>query len=165
MQSSAFSKLVRKYFDYLTDKFEFSITEERFYPESFGDAIVVFQSPTSFLTVTRERGDVLLEMGPMPNPGKKAYNLGEIIEFLAPDEWKGLKVFVFPDLPEKPEDSTEIQVRHLSSLVGQYAEPILRGNFSRWEDLEKFSNKKLKEFEANELPKLREAMRKKSARG
>lgn len=153
MESNVFAEIVKKYFHYLIDDYGFHIVEERYAPESFGNSLVVFQLNSTFISLSRDRGDIYLDIGSVSSP-KNTYNLGTVIEFLRPQDYQQIKVFGFPKLPDDPYKRIEIPVRYWATLLRQYCEPILSGDFSQWNELGEHQRRAVEEFTKNELPKI-----------
>ncbi len=153
MKHNIFAEIVKRYFHYLITDYGFRIVEERYDPESFGNSLVVFQLNLTFISLSLDKGDVYLDIGSVSNP-KNTYNLGTVIEFLRPQEHQRIKVFGFSKLPDDPYERMEIPIRYWAELLHQYCQPILRGDFAQWKELEVHQKRSVEEFTKNELPKV-----------
>ncbi len=142
---NAFAEIVKQNFGYLLDNYGFSVVDESYNPEWFGDALVEFQSAQLQVLVIRERGDVFLFVSPLSHPEYR-FELSEIINFLAPNERERVKVYFFPDLPGEPEKSMDLQSANLARVLYQYGSPLLRGEFLQWKELSEFTQRQVDKF-------------------
>ncbi len=118
MEHDIFAELAKKYFQYLIADYGFSVVHESYYPQAFGDSLVQFQSNTTVVLLTRDKGQVLIDLGPSSEPRIAWHSLSNIIDFLAPGI--GKSVFAFPDYPGEPEKSMQVQLSRLAPILRQY---------------------------------------------
>ena len=86
MEQYGFTDQVKKYFRYLTEDFGFSIVvEEKSNRQAFGNSLIQFRSNAVSVTVTLDRGQVLIDIGPYPEVPDYQFSLVSVMEFLAPD--------------------------------------------------------------------------------
>lgn len=151
---TTFFSIVMKYFQYLSTDYDFKIKkleESERHPDNEGR--VEFESPTTFVTVSSEQWTVSAHVGRVKD-NKYYYFLDPrtIYEYFALTEYDKQLV-----CSQNPEDDREARIllnriallhkkndssNHISSIekqlddysnwLRQYAEPFLRGDFSRW---------------------------------
>ncbi len=133
MYRSNESELITKYFSYLFEQYEFAITDAKYFPESFGNWVVVLESPKCSPRFTLDRDTVLCDVGPLLEPSRSK-----------DEKWFGLP-FIIAYL-EKSE--VRLWYLHMTSEVEpQLAKlaDILRGSINQIVDifsLENFANHK-----------------------
>jgi hypothetical protein len=140
MEQYVFTDQVKKYFHYLTEDYGFSIVaEEKSNRQAFGNSLIEFRSSTASVIVTLDRGQVLIDMGPYPEVPGYQFSLVTVIEFLA----SGLNepVYIFPEQWDNYYDMIDWQVMRLAGLLRQYCTPVLKGEFSKWKEMDEIRTK------------------------
>lgn len=133
MSKVLFLQRVRKHFEYLVVEHGFSVVAERYDSEAFGNGVVQFQSSSVTITVTLDRGQVLIDVEPYPGIPAYRFDLNTVVEFLAPEA--GIPVYVFPDKWDDYSEMVDWQTARLAGILKQYCIPILRGQFFKWEEM------------------------------
>ncbi len=64
MNQHSFIERVRTSFQYLIDDYGFSVKDERYDPQSFGNSLVEFRSKETAIRLVLDRGQVLIDLGP-----------------------------------------------------------------------------------------------------
>jgi len=147
MTGSMFNERVKRQFRYLTENYGFSVVDERYNPEAFGNSLVDFQSGDIVMRVLLDRGQVMVDFCPCAGSSKSWYGLGSIVEFLAPEADE--PIYIFPETWENYQDVINWQVDRLASVVQRYCARVLRGEFSEWEEIaETRSRKATSEYHA-----------------
>ncbi len=147
MTGSMFNEQVKRQFRYLIEDYGFSVVDERYDPEAFGNSLVDFQSDSIVMRVLLDRGQVMIDFRPRAGPSKSWYGLDSVVEFLAP-EADG-PAYIFPETWDNYQDMINWQVDRLASVVQRYCARVLRGEFSGWEEIaETRSRKATSEYQA-----------------
>ena len=133
MEKYVFAEQVKKHFHYLIDEYGFSVVDERYDAEAFGDSLVQFQSSTVDLSIILDRGQVLIDIGPHPESPDYRFGLVSVIEFLAPEADE--PAYIFPETWDNYYDMIDWQVTRLARVLQQYCAPVLRGEFSQWKEM------------------------------
>lgn len=141
MDGKRFIELVKKYFGYLVEDYGLT-TAESFNPRDMSGSIG-FYTPNALITFTEDRGDVYLDIGPIPNAERTYYSLGEMANFMSPERGKDVQVFGFPKLPDDEYQRISIQLNHWAPLLRRYCEPLLKGRFTQWKELEERRNMRM----------------------
>jgi hypothetical protein len=127
-----FTELVKKYFRFLVDEFGFSVANEEHNRQMFGDRVVEYRSPTTVVTVSSE-GFVLTEFGPASEPHVAHFLLFNVISFfdakLAEAEKSALGNV------RQPRRNQESQIARSAELLHQFGEPMLKGDFTQWNEI------------------------------
>jgi len=143
MKQHAFAEQVKKHFHYLVDDYGFSVVDEKHDPEAFGNSLVDFQSSTAVIRVLLDRGQVLVDIRPSIEPPTFWFDLGSLVEFLAPEADE--PVYVFPETWDNYYEMIEWQVARLARVLRQYCALVLRGEFSQWREIDKRRKKSAEE--------------------
>lgn len=143
MSENSFSQLVQKAFAFLLEDYGFQIVRESYEPQLMGNAAVVLASPTVIVTIVKDRGQVLINMGEAPIAAEERLEFADIVRFFASD--KNLDVYQFgPNPYDVP--SAEDQVSRLAWLSREYCTPILRGDFSMRDAIKGLEKERLAEL-------------------
>jgi len=140
MTESMFNEQVKKQFWYLIEDYGFSVVDERYNPEAFGNSLVDFQSNSIVMRVLLDRGEVTVDFRPRTGPSNSWYDLGSVVEFLAPEADE--PIYIFPETWGNYQDMINWQVDRLAKVVQQYCARVLRGEFSGWEEIAETRNRK-----------------------
>jgi hypothetical protein len=132
MVNNTFSQMIRKHFEYLINEYHFSIREEYYGSEPFGDALIEFWSSTTIVSIRLDRLDIIVLIGPFGEEEAARLSLEVIIDFLTHGEIKLLNTSV--NSRESFESRIEFLLKRYAYLLRQYCDPILRGDFSIWLD-------------------------------
>ncbi len=133
MEQYVFAEQVKERFRYLIDDHGFSVVDERYDPEAFGNSLVDFQSSNTVIRVLLDRGQVLIDIGPCPRSPDYWFGLASVVEFLAPEADE--PAYIFPETWDSYYDKIDWQVVRLARVLRQYCAPVLRGEFSRWKEM------------------------------
>ena len=118
MEQYVFVEQVKKRFRYLTDDYGFSVVDERYDPEAFGNSLVQFQSSLVGVRVALDRGQVLIDIGSSSEPQVSWFSLPNVVKYLAPelDEL----AYVFPERWDDYYHMVDWQVIRLAHLLQRY---------------------------------------------
>jgi len=131
MERSAFYDQVKERFCYLVQDYGFSVIHEEYYPESYGNAIVVLQSKDCRVRVLLEREQVLVEVGPLWAPEDWSshasdlwFDLTDITAFLTQgtDRWE----YYFPDTSLDHAYRIDRQLIRLAGILRPYCGRVFR---------------------------------------
>jgi hypothetical protein len=127
MNENAFTKEVRKEFAFLFDDYDFQIDKESSEPARMGNAGVVLVSSNVLMSIVKDRGQVLINIGEVSKPREEWFEFADVIRFFSADE--NLDVYQFRT---NPYDVPPIdrQLSRLAWLAREYCSPIFRGDFS-----------------------------------
>ncbi len=123
--NSVFSTLVKEHFKYLFE-LGFRVTSERYDPEFFGNAQIVFESAEVGIDIVVDRGQVLISLGPISNRRWDWFEFASVVRRLAPNVDL---VYLREARPNEKIDLEE-QVKWLANLMHQYCGLVLQGDFS-----------------------------------
>jgi hypothetical protein len=134
MRTEIFYDLVKKYFNYLIDRYGFSIsTEDPIVGNPLWRGRIVYVSGKNnsqkrqvAIRITLDRGYVLLDIGSPDLQSRDWFDLSEIIKVVEPE----IVVYDKPDYSQGPVDILEPQIRKLSDLVLHYCASFINGDFS-----------------------------------
>jgi hypothetical protein len=131
MKRPEFFQQVRERFSYLMDDFGFSVIHEEYYPQSFGNALVVLESKDCRIRVLLEKEQVLVDVGPLSAPEEWSSH--------APDYWFGLTyvtallapeaepmAYQFPDTSLDRNARIDRQLVRLAGILRPYCDQIAR---------------------------------------
>jgi len=135
MEQYSFIERVKTSFQYLVDDYGFSIANERYDPQSFGNSLVEFRSETTAIRLILDRSQVLVDLGPISWNPNSWFSLSSVMEFLAPEA--GESAYVFPETWESYYDMIDWQVNRLAHILRRYCSLVLTGQFDAWEELER----------------------------
>lgn len=147
MTERMFNEQVKRQFRYLIEDYGFSVVGERYDPEAFGNSLVDFRSGSIIMRMLLDRGQVMVDFRPCVGPSDSWYDLGSVIEFLAPEADE--PAYIFPETWDNYQDMVNWQVDRLAGIVRRYCIRILRGEFSEWEEIaEARKRKAMDEYKA-----------------
>lgn len=66
MHRYMFTERVKEKFRYLVEEYGFSVADERYDPDAFGNSLVDYQSGKTTIRVLLDRGEVTIGVGPYP---------------------------------------------------------------------------------------------------
>jgi hypothetical protein len=134
MNGCTFVDLAKRHFAYLVRDFGYSVVDEWMNPRSFGNSLVAYRSGSVEIHVKRDRGDVLIDVGPYPSPGcDYEFGLGSVAGFLKLDLAE--PVYLFPETWASECEHNEDQLVRVARVLREYFAPVLRGEFRDWEAL------------------------------
>jgi len=135
MNDYVFADQAKTKFRYLIDSYGFTVVDELYDPEAFGNSLVQYRSASLDIYIILDRGRVLVDIAPYPNVSNYRFGLLSFIEYLAPE--LGEIEYIYPDEPEDYNGKIDWQVERVAGLLQQYcAEPVLTGEFSAWAELD-----------------------------
>jgi hypothetical protein len=129
---ASFAELVKKHFDFLLKDYGFKIVQADKYK-------VVFQSRALIIEIMEDRGSVLDWIGQVSSP-KIRYNTLLIADFLAGGVSSHIRIHDF-------KENVQVQVGLIADAMRQHLAPILREEFTQWEELDEFRRKCIAEGE------------------
>ncbi len=139
MQTGSYNELVKKHFRFLVDDYGFTLVRDEYDPEAFGNSLVEYRLPTTIVMVSRDRDWIRVGVGSISDPRHRLYSLESLIEFFAPEAPKGIDTY-------QPEASDDFQLSNLACILQDYGGPVLRGEFTKWKELEEYVHKEVEEF-------------------
>ena len=140
MQSESFSSLVKQYFGYLIDEYNFQIKRE-YDSFNFNNSSVEFHSPMTIVVVTLERGATFVLIGPSSEPEIARLSLESIIDFLS--QGRDTDLIDTKDTIGNIRLQTEYCLSRYATLLQNYGDSVLRGDFSWWVDACKYTLAKI----------------------
>mgnify|MGYP000219498111 CR=1 FL=1 len=143
MTQYIFTEQAKQHFHYLIDDYGFSVVDERYEPEAFGNSLIQFRSSAIDIMVVLDRGQVLIDVSPYPRLSNYQFGLATVVKFLAPEANE--PVYIFPETWEDYDDMIEWQLTRLARMLRQYCAPVLRGEFSDWETMNECRKKEAEE--------------------
>ena len=146
MERNVYAEQIKKHFFFLIEELGFVMLHERYFPDLMGNSDIVFQSKNVGVRCLLDRGIVEVRIGPVAMPMEKWFDLSIIVGFLAPNAPSTLFFSAddfFSDQGKTSDDEwTEKQVKRLAQIARGYCEPVLRGEFERWQELGQFRERK-----------------------
>lgn len=127
-----FIEQAREQFRYLVDDFAFRVGAERYDPDSFGNALVEYESAAADVRITLDRGQVLIDVKQHSESWSTSFGLPTILSYLAPNVDE--PPYVFPDAGDYCE-RVSWQLARLARVFRQFCGPILTGEFSDWDTM------------------------------
>ncbi len=124
--------IIKEHYKYL-DEYGFSIYQERYSPEFFGDAEVIYQSSSVVVKIVVDRSQVLINIGKGAWPEKDWFEFSDVMRFFAPGE----RAYVFA------QSSVENQVKRTARLMKQYCWKLLEGDFSMQDQIKTIEAKRV----------------------
>lgn len=121
MERIMFFDLIEHYFQYLINDYGFSVIAKEVYP-NFDNAEMILQSNGCRIRVLRERGQVFVDVGPLP-PRNNWYDLATLIAYLTrgANTWE----YKIPDHGDY-EYKVEWQVMRLADILRPYCAQICK---------------------------------------
>ncbi len=141
MEKNAFFEAVEKEFAFLLDEYGFHIYQETYFPEKMGNASVLFTSDHTVISIILDRSQVLSKIGKRSKPSNEWFEITDIVRFFSSDE--DMDVYQFSKKNPYDVPSVENQVLRLAKLIRRYCEPVLRGDFSKEEEIKKIEIKRV----------------------
>jgi hypothetical protein len=141
MELNQFQELVERHFSYISTDERYSVARI-LGSESFGNALIEYQSKETILRISLDKSQVLIDIKPRSTTHISWFGLPSLIEFLAPESNEA--AYVFPDKWDDYDDMIEWQVKRVARILHQYCEPILSGKFTKWKKVEKMRLKKVR---------------------
>lgn len=143
MTQYKFIEQTKRHFRYLIDDYSFSVVDEEYDPEAFGNSLVRFRSSTADVVLVLDRGQVLIDINPYPMMQDCQFGLPSVVKFLAPEVSE--PAYIFPETWENYNDMIDSQLERLARVLRQYCSSVLRGEFSDWEALSDSRKKEAEE--------------------
>jgi hypothetical protein len=123
VRKNEFSELAQKHYRYLVEVYGFALVDEIYSLRSFGNCQLRFESDTAGVKITKDRGQVFVEIGSLSIPDS---------------EWKGLQSLAGDEVPIDPDETKPVDERYddlvsrQAQLLREYCDSLLRGNFEAW---------------------------------
>ena len=117
-----FAEVVRDRFAFLENEYGFELLDSAYSPSFFGNSLFLYMSASTGLSMTRDRSQVFVEIGPASAPSETWTSLNQIVKTAT-----GGQVPV-PIDPDRGLNGTAAEARlldHLGLLLRQYCEPLL----------------------------------------
>lgn len=140
MHRYMFTERVKEKFRYLVEEYGFSVADERYDPDAFGNSLVDYQSGKTTIRVLLDRGEVTIGVGPYPLASDCWFDLSSVLEFLAVHISEPL--YIFSEEWDRHDDMIDWQVSRLAHLLQQCCSSVLRGEFTKWKEMEQLRRKK-----------------------
>lgn len=154
MELNQFQELVERHFSYISADERFSMVRN-LGSESFGNALIEYQSNEVILQISLDKSHVLIDIKPRSMTDISWLGLPSLIAFLAPESNEA--AYVLPDKWDDYDDMIEWQVKRVARIFHQYCEPILSGKFTKWKEVAemrlKMVRKEYKEITGEDYPK------------
>jgi hypothetical protein len=138
----------------LTTEFDFWVVDKVFDPQTMGNAFVRYKSSRVGIEIVIDRDQLLIVLGDQMEPREKWFGYSYVLEYFAPAEIAYLDVGQL--FNEKRANHTsnadtwkeviEYQLQRVSSMLRQYCEPILRGNFDMKKEIKEIEQKNVTEM-------------------
>jgi len=143
MEQYDFSNKVKEQFQYLTEDYDFSITDEEYYSEGFGNIFVRYRSVSLDIAVGLDRGQVYVDVSPRPPRQDYQFGLPTIIQFTTP----GAEDFtyIYPEEPDDPYQRINWQISRVAHLLRKYCSSVLKGEFTGWDEMDEWRRQKVLE--------------------
>jgi hypothetical protein len=129
MERPIFFDQVKQHLQFLIDDYQFSVIEERYYPDAFGDCLVLMQSRDCRVSVGLDRGAVFVKVGSLaaadldsPNSWFDIMNVTAFVTQGSPQE---PLAYELPDDALDPAAKTDWQLSRLSKILQLNWENIL----------------------------------------
>ncbi len=141
METGEFPKLVRKYFGYLVDDFDYSVEDKPNNIGPFNYGVIEFRSPKTTIQVGREQDRptdvVYVQVKPSKAPNEVSKSLRWIVDAL------GIKA----DLPDDftPPQQLENSLKKYAFCLKEHCLEFILGDFSKWDRVLKYFIEKKKE--------------------
>lgn len=140
MHRYMFTERVKEEFRYLVEEYGFSVADERYDRDAFGNSLVDFQSSKVTIRVLLDRGEVTIGVGPYPLSSDYWFDLSSVLEFLSVHTSE--PAYVFPEEWDSYDDMVDWQVSRLAHLLQQCCSSVLRGEFTEWKEMDEIRRKK-----------------------
>ncbi len=144
MTAKSFAELVKENFWYLTKQYGFTVKETLFSSDAFGNGKVEFRSSSTIVVVQLARFDVLTSIGPISEQEIGWLSFEQLVEFFSQG-----KDNMLLDLSMRQQYQFEewitYRLSQYSIALRKYGEPFLRGDFSGWFKIQKWSLKKMQD--------------------
>ncbi len=129
MERPKFFDQVKQHLQFLIDDYQFSILEERYYPEAFGDCLVLMQSRDCRIRVVLDRSQVFIDVGPLAisalDSSSSWFDLMVIVAFVTQGSSQEPLIYEYPDDALAPDAKTDWQLSRLSRILQSNWESIL----------------------------------------
>ena len=135
MDNVPFFEEVRRQFDYLVKDYGFSVKQEFYAPEAFGNAVVELRSSEVGVRVLLDRGQVLVDIGPLSLPPESWFGLPSIVQFIASQAIDS--EYIFPESWEDYDVMVSHQIERVANILRKYGTPVVAGSFKGWEEIGK----------------------------
>lgn len=143
MTQYSFTDRAKEHFSYLMDDYGYSVAEERYEPEAFGNSLVRFHSRMVDISIVLDRGQVLVDISPYLSQSNYQFGLPSLLDFLRPGT--ETSVYVFPETWEDYDDMVEQQLVRLAHTLREDGGQLLTGEFSDWEAVYQREKKRAEE--------------------
>lgn len=131
------------------------VAAEETQPTVFGNGFVEFRSADVGVLVTLERGQVLVNIGPVNAPSSGWFGLPTLLAFYAPE--LAAPAYRFPEAWAEYDEMVAQQVTRVADLVGRYCLGVLSASAEVWNDLEylrtRSAERKYRALTGKPLPK------------
>ncbi len=144
MSEQSFSSIVLQYLSFLIADFDFSVKENLYGSAAFDGGEIDFRSPSTILVIELDRGEVRSSIGPT-NEGEIGWlSLSRVVEYFSHGEDRSL-LGMNGNPPYELPDWVELELSLISTALLKYCGSFLRGDFSRWFEIQKWSLQKMED--------------------
>ena len=130
MKRPKFFDQVKQHFRFLIDDYQFSVIEERYYPDAFGDCLVLMQSRDCRVRVGLDRSVVFISVGSLAaadlDSPSSWFDLMIVTAFVTQGSQQEPLVYELPDDSLDPAAKTDWQLSRLSKILRPNWENILQ---------------------------------------
>lgn len=154
------SDLIIQYFGFLISNYNYFVTEKKFDPQVMGNAFVIFKSSRIGIEIVIDRDQVLITLGDREEPKEKWFDFCDVLQYFNPVEVAYSDIDQLFNEKRAKHNSNEdtwnevidVQLQRLGFLLGEYCEPILKGNLDMKKELKVIEKRRVEEF-INKLDK------------
>jgi len=141
MSDYQFAEAVKYKFGYLIEDYGYSVTDEEYHTEEFGNILVRFRSISLDIIVGLDRGQVYVDVSPRPSRPDYQFGLPTIIQSTAPEAEDF--AYIYPEEPDDPYQRIDWQVSRVADLLRKYCSSVLKGEFASWDEMDQWRNQKV----------------------
>jgi hypothetical protein len=137
--------LIVQYFNYLISDYDFHVTKKIFDPDAMGNAFVIFESTKLGIQIVIDRSQVLIKIGDVLEPRRQWLEFSDVVKYFAPSIDSP---YIFTQKTETRtwDEAIEIQLNRLASILRQYCEPLLKGDFGMKDQIKKIEERRVAEL-------------------
>lgn len=136
------NELIKSVFRTMMDEYGFSLTRDVYSPEFMGNAEAVFVSDKTGIKIVVDRSQVFINIGNLLLSEADWFELEDVIHFYSP-RMKG--VYLFQRSGQSNSD-IESQAKWIVYILHRFCEPLLKGDFSSFDQIKEIERKRVKEM-------------------
>jgi hypothetical protein len=143
MKQKTFSALVRQYFGFLIEEYGYSLTENLYSTQPFGDGIIQLQSNKIIISIMLDREELSILIGPSTEPEIARLSVEIVVDYLTGGKVKS----IISGEWHIWSSTSRIEKRLLkyAKALRKYCEHLLRGDLSGWLGIYKYFVKNLQD--------------------